>query len=76
MRTIITITKNPASTSEYHAAVQSETHKSTRMRAGNEPSAAAAKAVELAIAHGSSGYHIFAPQEVMDCIPADMRTRS
>lgn len=76
MRAIITITRNPSSTSEYHAAVQSDAYKSTRIRAGNEPSAAAAKAVELAIAHGGSGYHIFAPQEVMSCIPSDMRGRS
>lgn len=39
-------------------------------------SEAAATAVSLAIQFGTPGYHIFAPKEVMDLIPTDMRSRA
>lgn len=46
----------------------------SRMSAGCDPGAAAAKAMELAIGFGENGYAIFAPDEIMKRIPEDMRT--
>jgi hypothetical protein len=71
MRTIITIT-------ELARAPGSFEMRSSRIRgnvsAGRGPEAAAASAMSEAIA-GGGGYVIFAPKEVLACIPADMRSR-
>lgn len=48
----------------------------SRFRAGNDPGAAAAKAMEIAIRHGRNGYVIFAPADVMSQIPSGMREKS
>lgn len=41
---------------------------------GNDPEAAAAMAVNLAILHNQGvGHSILAPKEVLDCIPQDLR---
>lgn len=43
--------------------------------AGSDPAAAAAKAMDLAISYGQrKGYAIFAPQKVLDHIPAGLRS--
>lgn len=75
MRTIITITQNrryPGKSYEY--AISGVGVRAQRgMQAGYDPGEAAAKAMELAIGHGGTGYVIFAPDEVMERIPKDMR---
>lgn len=41
---------------------------------GDDPESAAATAINLAILHNDGiGYSIFAPKEVLDCIPIDLR---
>lgn len=42
---------------------------------GGGPEAAAAAALDVAIRHGQAGYTILAPKAVLDCIPADIRSK-
>lgn len=74
MRTIITVTRHPTLTDTYQVAAKGGKARPGR-RDVRGADAAAAKAMDLAISHGSSGYHIFAPAEVIALIPDDMRER-
>lgn len=71
-RAIITIVKHNG---EYLSTFEAGRKCESRMRAGYDPEAAAAKAMELAVLHGEAGYAIFAPREVLALIPEEMRSR-
>jgi len=71
-RAIITIVKHNG---EYLSTFEAGRKCESRMRAGYDAQAAAAKAMELAILHGKAGYAIFAPSEVLVLIPVEMRSR-
>ncbi|MFA7386488.1 MAG: hypothetical protein WCZ87_02370 [Thiohalobacteraceae bacterium] len=76
MRTIITVVEYPSMPGRY--LVKSDANSRDRY---NKPrdvwgaGAAAAAAMEYAQISGSIGYQIFAPENVMDMIPVDMRGR-
>lgn len=72
-RAIITITEHNGS---FLYSFEAGSLSKTRYRAGLDASSAAAKAMELAISHGDQrGYVIFAPKQVLDLIPVDLRSR-
>lgn len=76
-RVVITITQNRTFPGKvYEFAINGPNVRARLgMNAGHDPGAAAAKAMELAIGHGENGYVIFAPDDVMKRIPADMRMK-
>lgn len=72
----ITITEFASMPGRYRFSLQAGRTTLQGHDAGQDPAAAAAKAVELAIAHGRWGYVILAPQKVLDFIPAWLRERA
>ena len=70
--TVITITERRPGTFEY--SLQSPSKRLIGGSAGSDPAAAAAKAMDLAISFGAP-YQIFAPQRVLDLIPADLQRK-
>lgn len=75
MRAIITITSSQCPGS-YDCSVKVGQRKIVgRRSAGGGSAEAAATAMDYAVRVGDGGYHIFAPQAVLDQIPKDMRSR-
>lgn len=75
MRAIITITEYPSMPGRYRWSVQANGRTYTG-EAGWGAEAAAASAMEAAIAYGRGGYVVFAPSSVLKLIPDDMRSRA
>lgn len=76
MDTIVTITELSYSRGSYvYDVTRKGKIKKAAYRAGNNPEAAAAMAVSVAVQHDGS-YVILAPREVLDCIPESVRTRN
>lgn len=74
MKAIITITKNSRQPSEYLYSVKKGSFMESRRSAGFCKGAAAATAVEKSILHGAGGFVIFAPDDILKLIPAEMRS--
>lgn len=74
MSAIITVTEMPSMPGRFTCSVKGDGFREmVGLSAGHDPSAAAAKAMELSITHGRQGYAIFGPQKVLDCIPPELR---
>lgn len=72
MRTSITVTRHPTLPGVYQVSVSGGGARGGRVDVRG-PGAAAALAIQKAHQFGSSGYHIFGPDEVTAQIPEDMR---
>ena len=73
MKTVVTIT-NFNNSGRYMYTLSKKGRVIRSMHdAGSNPEAAAAKAVDVAITNGESGYIILAPREVLDCIPVEIQ---
>lgn len=78
MREIITVTEFSSMPGRYIVTFSGAQDRRgiTHGKDVREPEAAAAQAMEFAQRCGKSGYQIFAPKRVLDCIPEDMRGRN
>ena len=75
MKTIITIIESPAMPGRYTYTMKQGKKVLRGNDAGSDPAAAAAKAVDLAIAFPmSKGYVILGPEKVLQHIPKDIRS--
>lgn len=75
MNAIITITENPAMPGSFTIAVESLSLSFNGLRAGHDPSAAAARAMQAVCDLRGADYTIFAPKKVLEHIPVDLRHR-
>ncbi|MAG66624.1 MAG: hypothetical protein CMK74_12255 [Pseudomonadales bacterium] len=76
MRNIITVTAYSSMPGRYQVRLgQPEAKRPRNPRDVSGGEAAAAAAMEIAVEVGSKGYAIFAPKEVLQLIPEDMRSR-
>lgn len=74
MRAVITITEMATIRGRYLYSLKGKGARTINgYDAGNDPSAAAATAMRLAVQFEDTGYAIFAPKNVIDLIPLDMR---
>jgi NAD(P)H-hydrate repair Nnr-like enzyme with NAD(P)H-hydrate dehydratase domain len=73
MRAIITITNYPSMPGRYRRTISHNGNVNKSDVVGGGAEGAAASAMEAATRFGSDGYQIFAPREVMEIIPGDMR---
>jgi|GEM_PF-6431308 hypothetical protein len=71
----ITITQYPSMPWRYKWSVQAGSLRQSGDVPGSGPEGAAAVAIEKSHKYGVRGYTIFAPREVLDQIPADLRSR-
>jgi len=72
MRTIITVTMR-GNRCTYDISAQQPGKRPFNVSSTGDAGEAAAHAMRAAMDFGGSGYQIFAPTQVMDQIPADMR---
>lgn len=74
MTAIITIVESPSMPGRFFFSIKAGRTVMKGHDAGREPSAAAAKAMELAICYGKEkGYSIFAPNKISELIPKNLR---
>lgn len=74
MLTLITVTEMKSMPGRYcceHKTGNGRLHSTTH--AGSDPAEAAAYAMSIAVNHNE--YVIFGPARVLDCIPADLRSK-
>ena len=75
MITIISVTEYPSMPGRYKWSAKVGVKNLRGYIMGGGPEAAAAAALDVAIRHGKDGYTILAPKAVLDCIPADIRSK-
>jgi hypothetical protein len=76
MKAIITITECSSMPGRFQYSFQRGKKVLKGRDAGNDPAAAAAKAIDLSMGYGAAGYVIFGPQKVLDHLPRELRAKA